>query len=46
MSVVHNLEGFLPMPLLPPEELEKERHGNEGNIDGWLKSFFCICICI
>ena len=44
MLVVPNLEGLLPTPLLPPEELEKERHGNEENIDGWLKSFVSICI--
>jgi hypothetical protein len=25
MPIVPNLEGLLPMPLLPPEELEKER---------------------
>jgi hypothetical protein len=42
MSVVPNLEGLLPTPLPPPEELEKERHGDEENIDGWLKSFVCI----
>jgi hypothetical protein len=30
------------MPLLSLEELEKERHGDEGNIDGWLKSFVCV----
>jgi hypothetical protein len=42
MPIVPNLEGLLPMPLLPPEELEKELHGNEENIDGWLKSFVCI----
>jgi hypothetical protein len=42
MPVVPNLEGLLPKPLLPSEELEKERHGDEENIDGWLKSFFCI----
>ena len=39
MPVVPNLEGLLPTPLLPLEELEKERHGDEENIDGWLKSF-------
>ena len=42
MPVVPNLEGLLPTPLLPLEELEKECHGNEENIDGWLKSFVCI----
>jgi hypothetical protein len=42
MLVVPNLEGILPKPLLSPEELEKERHGDEENIDGWLKNFFCI----
>jgi hypothetical protein len=42
MPVVPNIEGLLPTPLLPLEELEKERHGDEENIDGWLKSFFCI----
>jgi hypothetical protein len=42
MLVVPNLEGLLPMLLLPPEELEKERHGDEENIDGWLKCFVCI----
>ena len=42
MLVVPNLEGLLPMTLPPPEELEKERHGDEENIDGWLKSFVCI----
>ena len=30
------------MPLLPPKELEEKRHGDEENIEGWLKSFFCI----
>jgi hypothetical protein len=39
MPVVPNLEGLLPTPLLLLEKLEKERHGNEENIDGWLKSF-------
>jgi len=39
MLVVPNLEGLLPMPPLPPEELEKARHGDEENKDGWLKSF-------
>ena len=42
MSVVPNLEGLLPTPLLPLEELEKEHHDDEENIDGWLKSFICI----
>ena len=42
MSVVPNLEGLLPTLLLSPEELEKECHGDEENIDGWLKSFVCI----
>ena len=42
MLVVPNLEGLLPMPLLPLEELEKEHHGNEENKDGWLKSFVYI----
>ena len=42
MLVVPNLEGLLPTPLLPLEELEKERHGNVENIDGWLKIFFYI----
>ena len=42
MPVVPNLEGLLQTPLLPSEELEKERHGNEENIAGWLKSFVCI----
>ena len=37
MLVVPNLGGLLPTPLLPQEELEKEHHGNEENIDGWLK---------
>jgi hypothetical protein len=41
MPVVPNLEGLLPMLLLPPEELE-ERHGDEENIDDWLKSFVYI----
>ena len=30
------------MPPLLLEELEKERHGDEENIAGWLKSFVCI----
>jgi hypothetical protein len=34
MLVVSNLEGLLPTSLLPSEELEKERHGDEENIDG------------
>ena len=42
MPVVPNLEGLLPTPLLPLEELEKERHGDQENIDGWLKSFVYI----
>ena len=42
MPVVPNLEGLLPTLLLPSEELEKERHGNEENIAGWLKSFVYI----
>ena len=42
MLVVPNLEGLLPTQLLPLEELEKERHGDEENIDGWLKSFVYI----
>jgi hypothetical protein len=42
MPVVPNFEGLLPTPLLLLEELEKERHGDEENIDGWLKSFVCI----
>jgi hypothetical protein len=42
MPVVPNLEGHLPTPLLPLEELEKERHGDEENIHGWLKSFVFI----
>ena len=40
MLVVPNLEGLLPMLLPSPEELEKERHGDEKN--GWLKSFVYI----
>ena len=39
MPVVPNLEGLLPTPLLPQEEFEKERHGDEENIAGWLMSF-------
>jgi hypothetical protein len=42
MPVVPNLEGLLPTPLLPPKELEKECHGDEENIDSWLKSFLSI----
>ena len=42
MLVVPNLEGLLPIQLLPLEELEKERHCDEENIDGWLKYFVCI----
>jgi hypothetical protein len=42
MPVVPNLEGLLPIPLSPLEELEKEHHGDEENMDGWLKSFVCI----
>jgi hypothetical protein len=37
MPIVPNLEGLLPTSLLPLEELEKEHHGGEENIDGWLK---------
>jgi hypothetical protein len=44
MPVVPNIEGLLPTPLLPLEELEKEHHGDEENIEGWLKSFVSICI--
>ena len=39
MPVVPNLEGLLPTPMLSLEKLEKERHDDEENIDGWLKSF-------
>ena len=42
MLVVPNLEGLFQTPLLPLEELGKEHHGDEENIDGWLKSFVCI----
>jgi len=42
MPIVPTLEGLLPMPPLLLEELEKERHGDEENIAGWLKSFVCI----
>ena len=42
MLVVPNLEGLFPTPLLLLEELEKEHHSDEENIDGWLKSFVCI----
>jgi hypothetical protein len=42
MMVVPKLEDLLPMSLLPLEELEKERHGDEENIDSWLKNFVCI----
>ena len=42
MPVVPNLEGLLLTPLLPSEELEKERQGDEENIAGWFKSFVCI----
>ena len=42
MLVVPNLEGLLPTPLLLSKKLEKERHDDEENIDGWLKSFVCI----
>jgi len=34
MPIVSNLEGLLPTPPLPEEKLEKERHGDEENIDG------------
>jgi hypothetical protein len=43
MPVVPNFEGILPTPLLPPEELEKENHGDEENIEAWLKSVVSIC---
>jgi hypothetical protein len=33
LPVVPNLEGLLPTPLPPLEELEKERHGDEENIE-------------
>jgi hypothetical protein len=39
MPVIPNLEGLLPAPLLPLEELDKERHGDEEKKDGWIKSF-------
>jgi hypothetical protein len=42
MPVVPNLECLLPTLLLSLEELEKENHGDEKNIDGWLKNFVCI----
>jgi hypothetical protein len=35
-----------PTPLLSQEELEKERHGDEENIDGWLKIALSVSICI
>ena len=46
MSVVPNLEGLLPTPLLLKEELEKELHGDEENIDGWLKIALSVSIYI
>jgi len=46
MPVVPNLEGLLPTPLLPQEELEKERHGDEENIDSWFKIALSVSICI
>jgi hypothetical protein len=42
MLILPNLEGLLPTLLSLPEELEKECHGDEENVDGWLKSFVCI----
>jgi hypothetical protein len=42
MPVVPNLEGLLPSLLLLPEEIEKELHGDEENIEGWLKCFVYI----
>jgi hypothetical protein len=44
MPVVPNLEGLLLMLLLPPDELEKECHGDEENIDGWFKIFVYIYV--
>jgi len=32
------------MPPLLVEELDKGCHGDEENIDGWLKSFVYICL--
>jgi hypothetical protein len=46
MLVVPNLEDLLPMPLLLLEKLEKECHGDEENIDSWLKSFLYIYLYI
>jgi hypothetical protein len=46
MPVVPNLEGHLPTPLLPQEKLEKECHGDEENIDDWLKIALSVSIYI
>jgi hypothetical protein len=46
MPVIPNLEGLLLTPLLPQEELEKECHGDEENIDDWLKIALSVSICI
>ena len=37
-----NLEGLIPSSVLPLEKLKNECHGDEENIDGWLKSFVYI----
>ena len=41
MLIVPNLEGLLPTPLLPPEELEKEHHGHEEKYK-WLAQELCL----
>jgi hypothetical protein len=39
MPVVPNLEGLLPMPLFPLEELDKQCHGDEEK--RWLAQELC-----
>jgi len=44
MPVVPNLEGLLPTPLLPLDELDKERHGDEEKkMVGSRALSICIC---
>jgi hypothetical protein len=45
MPVIPNLEGLLPAPLLPSEELDKERHGDEEK-KRWLDQELCQSVSI
>ena len=45
MPVVPNLEGLLPTLLLPLEELENERHGDEKKYR-WLAQELCLYLSV